>query len=68
MDPLTIIAALEAAAKAGIELYDAYQAGKVILSEKDAAAVHAKLVEVQAVTANLRPLVDAALSAAAARG
>lgn len=68
MGALEIIAAIEAATKLGMELYADYQAGRVVLSETDAAAVHAALVKAQETTANLRPLVDAALSAAAARG
>lgn len=68
MGPLEIIAAIEAATKLGVELYNDYQQGRVILSETDAKAVHDALVKAQAATANLRPLVDAALSAAAARG
>lgn len=68
MDPLEIIAAIEAATKLGMELYNDYQAGRVVLSETDAKAVHDALAKAQAATANLRPLVDAALAAAAARG
>lgn len=68
MDPVTIITALTAAAKAAMELYNDYQAGKVILSETDAQAVHAALLQAEAATAALRPLVDASLDAAAARG
>lgn len=68
MGALEVIATLNAAVKLAMDLYGDYQAGRVILSETDAAAVHAALVKAQAATANLRPLVDAALSAAAARG
>lgn len=68
MDPITIIATLDAAVKLAMTLYGDYQAGRVILSETDAKAVHDALVKAQAATANLRPLVDAALAAAAARG
>lgn len=68
MDPITIIATLNAAVQLAMTLYGDYQAGRVILSETDAKAVHDALVKAQAATANLRPLVDAALAAAAARG
>ena len=68
MDPITIITTAEAAIKLLMDLYGDYQAGKVILSETDAKAAHDALVKAQQTTANLRPLVDAALAAAATRG
>lgn len=66
MDALAIIQALTAATNLAMQLYGQYQAGQVVLSETDAKAVHDALVKAQEATANLRPLVDAALAAAAA--
>lgn len=68
MDALAVIQALTAATNLAMQLYDQYQAGQVVLSETDAKAVHDALTKAQAATANLRPLVDAALAAAAAQG
>lgn len=67
MDPLTIIAGLTAATKAAMELYQQYEAGKVVLSQQDAQLVHEALVNAEAATALLRVQVDAALDAAANR-
>lgn len=64
MDPITVIATATAAIQALNTLYQDYQAGRVVLSETDAAAVHAALMQAEAATAALRPLVDAALDAA----
>lgn len=64
MDPITIISTATAAIQALNTLYQDYSAGRVVLSETDAAAVHDALVQAEAATAALRPLVDAALDAA----
>lgn len=63
-----VVAALKAAAEAGADLYAKIQAGEVVISETDAAKVHEALLAAEAATAALRPQVDAALQAAAARG
>lgn len=65
MDPITIISTLEAAVKAGIDLYNEYEAGRVVLSETDLTKIKAALASSQALTAALAPKVDAALDAAA---
>lgn len=67
MDAAAIIAALTAAAKAAMQLYADYQAGKVILSEQDAQKVHAALLDAEAATAAMRLAVDASLEAASKR-
>lgn len=67
MGAAEVISALNAAVTLAMNLYQDYEAGRVILNETDARAVHAALVRAQAATAQLRPLVDAALAAAAAR-
>jgi hypothetical protein len=65
MGAIAVIEALTEAAKAGMELYQQYEAGKIVLSETDANAVHQALLAAEAATAALRPMVDAALDAAA---
>jgi len=65
MPVAAVIALLEQAAQAGVELYNDYEAGRQVLAESDAQAVHAQLLAVEAVTANLRTQVDAALAKAA---
>ncbi len=67
MGAVEIIQLLAMATKAGLELYQDYQSGKAVLSESDAKKIHAALLDAEAATAALRPLVDAALEAAANR-
>lgn len=65
MDPLTIIALIRAGAQAVQEGYNLYESVKGTMSETDAAKVHQALLDAQAITAALRPLVDDALTASA---
>ena len=67
MDPITVVNTLTAAVQLAQQLYADYNAGKVILSTSDAQAVHDALLQAKAATSALRPLVDAALDAAAGR-
>lgn len=62
-----IINELESAVRLANDLYTDYQTGRAVLTMSDAAAIHQALLKAQAATADLRPLVDAALAAAAAR-
>ena len=64
MNPVLIIQGLTAAIQAAQTLYADYQAGKVVLSNSDAAAVHQALLDAEAATAALRVQVDDALDAA----
>jgi hypothetical protein len=68
MDPLTMIAiinALSSVVQEGVKLYNN---SETVLSQTDAQAIHEALLKAEAATKALRPQVDAALSAAAARG
>lgn len=67
MDPITIITALEAAVKAGMDLYNEYEAGNVIINETDLTKIKASLAAAQELTKQLQPKVDAALDAASKR-
>ena len=67
MNPVLIIEALTAAAKAAKDLFDAIEQGREVINEQDAQAIHEKLLEAEAATAILRPKVDAALQAASQR-
>lgn len=64
LEAAQIIATATAAIQALKTLYDDYQAGKVALSETQVAQVHQNLLDAEAATASLRPVVDAALEAA----
>lgn len=67
--PVTvIIQILEALATIVAQLVPLVTQGQAVLSETDAAAVHAALQKAEDATALLRPQVDAALDAAAAKG
>ncbi len=61
-----IVQILEALGNALGQLAPLFDEGKSVLSETDAAAVHAALTKAEAATAVLRPQVDAALAKAAA--
>lgn len=65
MSPEMILALIDLAAKLVATGTQLYEDSKTTLSETDIAAIKAKLAEVQALTASYRPLVDAALEAAA---
>lgn len=65
MNPLLIAQILEALANVATEGMALYQQGQTVMSETDAAAIHAALLKAEAATAALRPQVDAALDAAA---
>lgn len=66
MDPATIVMILEAAFNLTSQAYDLYQKSQTVLSETDAATVHAALLKAEAAMLAMRSQVDAALSAAAA--
>lgn len=68
MSVIAIIEALTAAAKAAEALYSDYEAGKIVLSATDAQAVHQALLQAEAATAALRPMVDEALLEASQSG
>ncbi len=63
-----ILQILEALANTIAEVAPLVAQGRTVLSQSDAAAVHAALAKAEASTAALRPQVDAALAAAAAKG
>jgi hypothetical protein len=65
MDAVLVIKGLTAAVEAAQALYNDYQAGRTVLSESDAQAVHQALLDAEAATAALRPIVDDALDRAA---
>lgn len=65
MGALEIINLIEIAAKAGMDLYAKWKAGEIVLSDTEVASVHAALLNAEAATAALRPLVDADLAEAA---
>jgi len=67
MNPLTIIQAIEALSAIIADATELVQTGKAVLSETDTQAIHAALLKAEAATAAMRPQVDAALSAAAAK-
>jgi hypothetical protein len=60
-----IVQILEALGNAIGQLVPLFGQGQAVLSETDAAAVHAALAKAEAATAALRPQVDAALAKAA---
>lgn len=65
---VTLIAQiLETLAAAAVEAAPLIAQGQSVLSASDAAQIHAALAKAEAATATLRPQVDAALDAAAAR-
>jgi hypothetical protein len=67
--PITlIIQILEALANTLGAVAPLIAQGRQVLSQSDAAAVHAALEKAESSTAALRPQVDAALAAAAAKG
>lgn len=66
-EALIVIEGLTEAAKLANTLTAKWQAGEVVLSETDVAAVHEALLQAEAATAALRPQVDAALDAASKR-
>lgn len=66
-EALIVIEGLTEAAKLANTLIAKWQAGEVVLSETDVAAVHEALLQAEAATAALRPQVDAALDAASKR-
>lgn len=65
MDAQLILALVELAGRLVTTGTQLYEDSKATMSQTDAAAIKAKLAEVQALTASYRPLVDAALDAAA---
>lgn len=65
MNPLLLVQLVEALAAVVSEGVGLFQQGQAVLSETDAAAIHAALLKAEAATASLRPQVDAALEAAA---
>jgi O-succinylbenzoate synthase len=67
MSAALIVQLITTLAQAVGEIAPLVAQGQAVLSQSDAAAVHAALVKAEAATASLRPQVDAALSAAAAR-
>lgn len=64
MDPITVITGLTQAIALAKQLYDDYEAGRAVLSATDAASIKEQLIQAQTLTAQLTPLVDAALAAA----
>ena len=66
MSVTLILQILEALASTVTQLAPLFGEGQAVLSQTDAAAVHAALAKAEASTAALRPQVDAALAAAAA--
>ncbi len=65
MSVTLIIQILEALANIASQIVPLFAQGQSVLSETDAASVHAALAKAEAATATLRPQVDAALAAAA---
>ena len=65
MSATLIIQILEALANLASQIAPLFAEGKAVLSETDAAAVHAALAKAEQATATLRPQVDAALANAA---
>jgi hypothetical protein len=64
--PVTLaIQILEALASIVSQVAPLFAQGQAVLSQSDAAAVHASLAKAESATASLRPQVDAALAAAA---
>ena len=64
MSVTLIIQILEALAGTVAEVAPLFAQGEAVLSQDDAAAIHAALAKAQAATAAPRPSVDAALAAA----
>jgi hypothetical protein len=60
-----IVQILEALGNAVAQLVPLFAQGRAVLSDTDAASVHAALAKAEAATAALRPQVDAALAKAA---
>jgi hypothetical protein len=65
MSVTLVIQILEALATIASQIVPLFREGKSVLSETDAASVHAALARAEAATATLRPQVDAALAKAA---
>jgi hypothetical protein len=65
MSVTLIIKILEALATVVAQVAPLFTQGEAVLSQTDAAAIHAALVKTEQATATLRPQVDAALAAAA---
>lgn len=65
MSVTLVIQILEALANVAGQIVPLFRDGKSVLSETDAAQVHAALMKAEAATATLRPQVDAALAEAA---
>jgi hypothetical protein len=64
MSVTLVIQILEALANVASQIVPLFTDGKSVLTESDAAQVHAALVKAEAATATLRPQVDAALGEA----
>jgi hypothetical protein len=62
-----IIQLIEALASSVAQVAPLFTQGQAVLSQTDAASVHAALLKAEQATAALRPQVDAALAAAAAQ-
>lgn len=67
MTAAAIAQLLEALASVTIEAYSAYEASQTVISATDAKTIHEALLAAEDATAQLRPKVDAALAAAAAK-
>lgn len=65
MNAQLILTIIELATKAIAGVGELMAKGKVVMSQTEASAIKAALVDAQAATAALRPRVDAALDAAA---
>lgn len=65
MNPVLLVQLIEALAAAVREGVSLVQQGETVVSETDAAAIHAALLKAQAATAIQRPEVDAILEVAA---
>lgn len=68
MDAETIVTLITSLADLVAKLAPLATQGGAVLNETDAGAVHAALLRAEDATAALRPQVDAALDAAAAKG
>jgi len=68
MDATQIVSLITSLADLVAKLAPLATQGGAVLSETDANAVHGALLKAEEATAALRPQVDAALDAAAARG
>lgn len=64
MNPVLVIQGLTAAIQLAQQLYQDYEAGKVVLSATDAQAIKDQLAQAKAISDQITPIVDAALDAA----